>query len=255
MLADWISIDIPWWAIVLGFFGLVFWPLTIAAAITGLAAWRIPALAVRIVFGVALVLWLTSAFVNLMSIGSTIVDNIRIHNRHYTPGAIGDTTLLADTAIDGILCSRAGVVHTDFLGKLDQCTLARPQLVRGVPCTGLVNFTNGVQCVLSSDFPRFGYVWRAATQVRDSGDGTIWFQIGANAPSMTVLGSPLLPDSEVTYQEGKLLSITFVDHPLHYGSCTFDQIIGDDGRLEAQCDGNQRATLPATALRARQDGP
>jgi hypothetical protein len=246
VLADWITLNIPWWAIVLGVIGLVFWPLTIAAAITGFVAWRTRAAAARILFAIPLALWVVSAGVNLIPYVARVVEYVQIHSRHYVPGTgmTGDMTLPRDTAIDGVLCSSKEIVHLGFLGTLSECTLAHPQFVRGVPCMGKVNVDYRVQCTLASDYRRFGYVWRESTLVRDNGGNDVSFQIGAHSPTLTVLGSELPQDAEVTYDAGKLLSINLVSHPIRHGECTIVQVLESDGGFQAECTGGLTVALP-----------
>lgn len=252
LLADWITLNIPWWAIVLGVIGQAFWLLTLATALTGLLAWRTRAAAARTLFAIPLALWAVSAAVNLIPYVTRVVEYVQVRSRHYVPGAgmTGDMTLQRDTAIDGVLCSSKDIVHLDFLGKLSECTLAHPRLVRGVPCMGRVNVVYSVQCTLASDYRRFGYVWRESTLVRDNGGGNVSFQIGPHPPNLTLLGSELPQDAEVTYDTGKLLSINLVSHPMRHGDCTIVQVLESNGGFQAECAGGVTVALPANAIRS-----
>lgn len=252
LLADWITLNIPWWAIVLGIIGQAFWLLTIAAAITALLAWRTRAAAARILFAIPLALWVVSAGVNLIPYVVRVVESVQVRSRHYVPGTgmTGDMTLLHDTAIDGVLCSSKDPVHLDFLGKLSECTLAHPRLVRGVPCMGRVNLDYSVQCTLASDYRRFGYVWRESTLVRDNGGDNVSFQIGPHPPTLALLGSELPRDAEVTFDTGKMLSINLVSNPMRHGDCTIVQVLQSNGGFQAECTGGLTVALPANAIRS-----
>lgn len=252
LLADWITLNIPWWAIALGIIGQAFWLLTIAAAITALLAWRTRAAAARILFAIPLALWVVSAGVNLIPYVVRVVESVQVRSRHYVPGTgmTGDMTLLHDTAIDGVLCSSKDPVHLDFLGKLSECTLAHPRLVRGVPCMGRVNLDYSVQCTLASDYRRFGYVWRESTLVRDNGGDNVSFQIGPHPPTLALLGSELPRDAEVTFDTGKMLSINLVSNPMRHGDCTIVQVLQSNGGFQAECTGGLTVALPANAIRS-----
>jgi hypothetical protein len=211
MLADWITLDIPWWVIVLGFIGLAFWPLTALTAAMALLAWRTRLKAVRILFWVPLAFWLVSGYVNLAPHIDNAVKAYQTRHRTYVPGSgtPGDFTLARDTTIDGVLCAENTVVSIDFLGRLTECTLPRPEIVRGVPCRqGPISVDYRVFCTLSADYPRFGYVWRPDTRIQDYGGDNVYFRVGPHPPTLTQHGSPLAQNTEVQFDSGKLLAIT-----------------------------------------------
>lgn len=251
MLADWITINIPWYVFVLGFIGLAFWPLTGVTAIVGFATWRSRARLLGVAFLPLAALWAVSAFVNILPYVARIVETAQTRARHYGPGMVGDATLVRDTTIDGVFCSLKDPVRTDFLGKLEECTLARPSLVRGVPCTGRVNVEYRVRCTLAANYKRFGYVWRQSTLVIDNGSDDVAFEVGPQPPTLTVLGSPLPQKTEVQFRDGKLFSINFVEHPLRYRDCVFGQVLErDGGGFDANCTGGANVALPGNAIRS-----
>ncbi|HZY99212.1 MAG TPA: hypothetical protein VFE36_06540 [Candidatus Baltobacteraceae bacterium] len=210
MLADWIALNIPWWVIVLGLIGQLFWPLLGVTAPIGFLAWRLRKKWLRAFFLIPLVLLLVSALVNIVPSVDRAVETVQTHYRIYEPGRgmTGDVSLAHDTVIDGVSCSPTATANLDFLGHLTECTIPHPAIVRGVPCQGRVNVEYRVRCTLSADYRRFGYVWRAGTLVIDNGSGNVVFQVGPAPPTLTQNGSSLPPNTEVQFDGGKLLAIT-----------------------------------------------
>ncbi len=166
----------------------------------------------------------------------------------------GFVTLARDAAIGGVPCSAdAEVLLKD--GRVDTCTLSRASIVRGIPCRGKVSLSNGIRCVLSGDYRRFGVTWRAGTQASVDGNGGS-FDIMSQPPSLHVLGSPLPRRAIVEFVGGRLYGINFTIDPWHFQGCTISYIALEygaaSGRISGACrlprgrDGN--VVLPPTAF-------
>ncbi len=167
----------------------------------------------------------------------------------------GFVTLARDGSIGGIPCSaNANVQLKD--GNVDTCTLSRVSVVRGIPCRGDLSLSDhGIQCVLSSEYRRFGVTWRAGTQASIEGNGGS-FDVMAQPPNLHVFGSPLPYRAIVQFEGGRLYGINFTINPWRFRGCTVDYIAVNygaaSGKLAGACrlptgrDGN--VVLPPSAF-------
>jgi hypothetical protein len=138
-----INIEFTWWQIVLWQLALSFWPLTAAAAVAAIWAWRRRASRVaRVTAIVAIVLWAGSGVMNLLLIGARAQDaaaysaSLRARQR----------TLGQETTIRGIHLPRGTVVtHGDDGAQGDVVAVDLPTAVeiRGVPVIGHVGLSEG----------------------------------------------------------------------------------------------------------------
>jgi hypothetical protein len=167
----------------------------------------------------------------------------------------GFVTLARDATVGGIPCSSDAQVQLKD-GRVDTCTMSRASMVRGIPCRGEVSLSdNRTQCVLSSDYRRFGVTWRAGTQASiDGGDGS--FDIMSQPPNLHVLGSPLPRRAIVEFDGGRLNGINFTINPWHFRGCTISYITVEYGTASGQITGTCRlprgrdgnVVLPPTAF-------
>jgi hypothetical protein len=173
----------------------------------------------------------------------------------------GSETLARDAQIGEAFCAANGTTRFSS-GKLVECRLARPSRIRGVPCTGIIDFENGIVCVLSATYQRYGYSWRPGTKITDYG-GLVWFRIGALAPTLLAFSAPLAPDSEVQFNHGTVASVDLRTSGGRFRGCTFDLIMVEKGktvgRTTGTCPlpipaGNLYVPLPATVI-GRSAGP
>ncbi len=117
-----------------------------------------------------------------------------------TNGLNADVTLARTSIIDGIAC-RAGYAKFED-GKVETCTLAKPQLVRGIPCIGSVTLVSvdasagGVACSIGSAFRLRGVLVSAGT---DYSFGTVTVR-DANTTSVRVFGKPLSSAARVVFE-------------------------------------------------------
>jgi hypothetical protein len=288
-----IGINISPWAIALGLFASVFWPLTAAAAAALLwLLFRRSSIAPRIVAAVAFLLWSISSFANILMLVSqaqnaaqyradlrarqtTLHNAAIIDGMHLPAGTIvtrsgpevfsyvaavdvphavtiggvpvvrhadvsdgkldGEVTLAHDVRIGEAWCSSKESARFAS-GALIACTLARPSRIRGIPCTGTIDLQNGVVCALSSEYRRYGILWRAATTVTDYGD-LVWFKVGPASPNLFVFGLPLNRDSDVQFQKTRMASVDLRSKPLPFRGCTFDLILVRGRSLLGQTQG------------------
>jgi hypothetical protein len=167
----------------------------------------------------------------------------------------GSVTLAHDARIGEAFCSSNGTTRFSS-GKLVECRLARTSRIRGVPCTGTIDFENGIVCTLAGTYQRYSYTWRPGTKITDYGD-LVWFRIGALAPSLRVFSAPLPPDSEVQFNHGAVASVDLRTNVARFRGCTFDLIMVEKGktvgRTTGACTlpiprGNLYVPLPATAI-------
>ena len=167
----------------------------------------------------------------------------------------GTETLARDTHIGDAFCSAQGTTRFSS-GKLVECRLAKPSRIHGIPCTGQLDFENGVVCTLAETYRRYDYVWRPGTRLTDYGD-LVWFHIGALAPSLRVFSAPLPADSEVQFSHGLIASVDLRTSAARFRGCSFDLIMVQDGktvgRTTGACTlpipkGNLYVPLPAAAL-------
>lgn len=168
----------------------------------------------------------------------------------------GEVKLARDARIGEAVCSARETARFES-GKLVECVLATPSKLHGIPCTGHVDLQSGVVCELSSDYERFGYLWRAQTRVTDYGD-LVWFRIGARPPSLLVFDSTLPADSEVQFQHGALASVDLRNSPAHFRGCTFNLILVQNRKVLGMTTGacslpnvpkSMYVALPPTTLR------
>lgn len=147
----------------------------------------------------------------------------------------GFVTLARDASIGGVPCSSDAQVQLKD-GKVDTCTMSRASMVRGIPCRGEISLSNGTQCLLSSDYRRFGVTWRAGTQANiDANDAS--FDIRSQPPSLHVLGSPLPSRAIVEYTRARLYGINFTINPWRLQGCTVSYIAVDYGAEPGQTTG------------------
>jgi hypothetical protein len=167
----------------------------------------------------------------------------------------GEMKLARDARVGEAICSSHDIVRFQS-GKLAECQLAMPSKLSGIPCTGHVQLLPGVVCELSGNYQRFGYLWRAQTNVTDFGD-TVWFGIGAQPPSLLVFGSTLPAQSQVQFQHGTLASVDLRTSPTHYRGCAFNLILVQNHKVLGMTTGacsipNARnsmyVALPSTTL-------
>lgn len=161
----------------------------------------------------------------------------------------GSETLAHDAQIGEAFCSAKGATRFSS-GKLVECTLARPSRIRGVPCTGTIDFENGIVCVLAATYQRYGYAWRPGTKITDYGD-LVWFRIGALAPTMRVFSAPLPPDSEVQFNHGTVASVDLRASGGRFRGCTFDLIMVEKGKTAGRTTGPCPLPIPAGDLYLR----
>jgi hypothetical protein len=167
----------------------------------------------------------------------------------------GEVKLARDARIGEAVCSARETARFES-GRLAECALVTPSKLHGIPCTGHVDLQSGVVCELSSDYKRFGYLWRAQTRVTDYGD-LVWFRIGARPPSLLVFGSTLPADSEVQFQRGNIASVDLRTNPTHFRGCAFSLILVQNrkvlGMTTGTCDlptsNGMYVALPPTTLR------
>jgi hypothetical protein len=147
----------------------------------------------------------------------------------------GEVTLARDVRIGEARCSSKQPARFAS-GALIECTLAQPSRINGIPCTGTIDLQNGVVCTLSSEYRRYGILWRTQTKITDYGD-LVWFHIGAIAPTLMLFGLPLPPDAEVQFQNGRMASIDVRSKPASFRGCNFDLILVHGGSLLGQTTG------------------
>jgi hypothetical protein len=152
----------------------------------------------------------------------------------------GSVTLARDAQIGQAFCSTNGTTRFSS-GKLVECRLARASRIRGVPCTGTVDFENGIVCMLAGTYQRYGYAWRPGTKITDYGD-LVWFRVGALPPTLRVFSAPLPPDSEVQFNHGGVASVDLGTNPERFRGCTFDLIMVEQGKTAGRTTGT--CTLP-----------
>ncbi len=167
----------------------------------------------------------------------------------------GFVTLARGAVIRGIPCSATAEVRLES-GRVDTCTLSRPSTVRGIPCRGDVSLSDDrTQCVLSSDYLRFGVMWRAGTEGSINGDAGS-FDIMSQPPSLQVLRSFLPRRAVVEFEGGRLYGINFTIDPWRFQGCTISYIaVGHDatsGQTTRTCrlprDRSGNVVLPPTAF-------
>ncbi len=310
LIADWISISWPNATAMLAIYLLVkaFWPLTILAAVAVWLSWRRPAsVAVRVVAGLTVVLWLMSAVPFLYFVGGqaafaaqtrsrqealrhgTVIAGIRLPARtlvtHPTAQARneiasldlqeeasvygvpltghvdfksgqpdGFVTLAHDALIGGVPCAADAQVQLKD-GKVDTCTMSRASVVGGIPCRGEISMGNGIGCTLSSDYRRFGVMWRAGAQANIDGNDAS-FDVMSRPPSLYVLGSPLPSRAVVEFTGGRLYGVNFTSNPWRFKGCTITYVAVEygsrSGKSTGACrlprDRNGSVVLPPSAF-------
>jgi len=166
----------------------------------------------------------------------------------------GFVTLAHDASIGGVPCAADAQVQLKD-GKVDTCTMSRASVVGGIPCRGEISMGSGIRCVLSSDYRRFGVMWRAGTQASIDGNDAS-FDIMSRPPSLYVLGSPLPSRAVVEFSGGRLYGINFTINPWRFKGCTIDYVTVDygsgSGKSTGACrlptDRNGSVVLPPSAF-------
>ncbi len=148
----------------------------------------------------------------------------------------GSQTLQHDATIDGLPC--AADASTSFAnGRLTNCKLAHPAMVRGVPCRGYVTIQEDfLGCELATPYQKYGATWYEGTDVRGN-DDELTFTVGSRPSSLHVYGSPLSQGTMVVYQKGAIAMLT-LNTPLRYRGCTITSIERRDGAMTGEVDGN-----------------
>jgi hypothetical protein len=136
-LADWITLDIPWWVFVLWYVGAAFWPLTALAALLGLLYWRLRTRAALLLFAVPLAVWVVSAGVNLSPYVARLYQRAEIRSRQYTltqPALIDDIRLPAGTVVTR---------SRENPNSAEAIDLKTPTVIAGIPVVGHVDVPGG----------------------------------------------------------------------------------------------------------------
>jgi hypothetical protein len=185
--------------------------------------------------------------------GIPLIRDVNFQNGHPD----GYVTLDRDAMISGVPCSaQADVQIRD--GALDTCTLSHPSRVRDIPCRGEVSLSIGTQCVLASDYQRFGVTWRAGTNVSIDGNAGS-FDIMAGAPNLYLLGLPLPSRAVVEFDNRRLSGVNLTNSTWRFRGCLISDIKIQNGSVSAQPIGECKlpkgkdgyAMLPANALTVR----
>jgi hypothetical protein len=155
-------------------------------------------------------------------------------------GLDGEVQLSRDARIKGIPCAAGASLRFES-DKLVECELSQPSRIRGIPCEGSLALEPGIVCTLAFNYSRFGYMWRAQTKITDYGD-LVWFRVGANPPSLYVLGSPLPADAEVQFTNGRIASVDVRNKPARFRGCTIGLILVSGGKVTGQAVG--ACTIP-----------